>query len=289
MGLTERSDGGSWWSGVANDRRRTTGLTVLLAVVAFCVLAVLLHVTATRMVQGTTAEHAKTVNDARVSLVQLLGGIGLVGGFIYTARTFALTRATQRAERFTKAIEQIGDKDSSTVRAGGVYNLRLLTEEESIYWPVVEDVLAALIRERAKPGASITADVQAALTVIGDRPDGTSTRRRSLDLQGVHLPGANLVGANLKRARLANACLDGADLRDARLVGASLAGATLEIAELASADLTEADLTQASLRRANFYCTKLGSAELSGCYLTGARNLSAEQLASTTGDPAALP
>jgi hypothetical protein len=289
VGLTARSEGRAGVSGGADDRRRTVGLTVLLAVVAFCVLAVLLQVTAIKLVQGVTAEHAKTVNDARVSLIQLLGGIGLIGGFIYTARTFALTRATQRADRFTRAIEQIGDKDSETVRAGGVYSLRLLTMEEGVYWPVVEDVLSALIRERAKPGDPITADVHAALTVIGSRSDQMSAERRPLDLRKVHLPGTNLVSANLKRAWLADACLDGADLTDARLAGASLTGASLEVAELASADFTEADLTGANLRRANFYLTVMTSAELSGCYLTGARNLSAEQLAGTMGDPAAPP
>jgi hypothetical protein len=288
--LTIRSDRGSARSsGGVDDHRRTVGLTVLSATVAFCVLAVLVQVAAIWLVQGETARHAKTVNDARVSLIRLLGGIGLAGGFIYTVRTFALTRSTHRAERFTNAIGQIGDRNSETIRAGGVHSLRLLATEEDTYWPVVERVLSALIREKAKPGIQITADVQEALAVIGDRPEQLTPRRPPLDLRGVHLPAAILVRANLERAWLDNASLDGADLTDARLAGARLIGAKLENANLASADITEADLTGANLRLANFYETTMTSAELSDSYLTGSRNLSDEQLKKTSGTPAALP
>ena len=136
------------------------------------------------------------LNDARSSLVQVLGGIGLLGGFIYTIRTFALSRETQRNDRLSKAIDQIGSESSEAVRAGGAYGLEILAKEADIYWPVVEDVLTALIRERATPGSKLAADVQASLTVLGRRPArrlGAQPPR--LDLRNVDISGANLTAA----------------------------------------------------------------------------------------------
>lgn len=247
----------------------------LLVGLAFCGLAVLVQFVASKVVEGETADHAKAVNDARISLIQLLGGTGLLGGFIYTVRTFGLTRDTQRSDRFTKAISQLGDKDSESIRAGGVYSLRLLTLEDRRYWPVVEQILCGMVRERAKPGGPVTGDVQAALTVIGERPDRETLGRRPLDLRHVYLPEAHLVGANLEGVWMDHACLAGADLTDARLTNSNLTNINLEKATLSSADFTAADLAGANLREANFYRTTITSADLSGSDRTGAVNLEA--------------
>jgi hypothetical protein len=287
MGLTCKSPATWGLRPSITGRRLTTVLALLIAVAVFGVTAIGVQVAASHMVRGLSVDDAKSINDARGSLIQLIGGIGLVGGLIYTARTFALTRSTQRADRFTKAVEQIGD-DSETVRAGGVHSLWLLTIEDKAYWPVVLQVLSALVRQRATAGKDISADIQAALTLIGDRPD-TVAWRRPLDLRGVHLPAAQLIGANLERAWLDGSYLQSADLTDARLARARLASVTLEDANLAAADLSEADLTNATLCRANFYKTTMSSADVSGSQLSGARNLTTKQLSVTSGNPSAMP
>ncbi len=51
------------------------------------------------------------------SLALLAGTIGVVGA-VYTARRFALNRAGQLTDRFTKAIEQLGHSELD-VRLGG--------------------------------------------------------------------------------------------------------------------------------------------------------------------------
>lgn len=265
------------------SRQRTVIKTLFVAAASSCVLATLIQFVAVRLVDGMTVEQAKSINDARVSLIQLVGGIGLVGGLIYTARTFALTRFTQRADRFTKAVEQIGD-ESEAVRAGGVHSMWRLTTEDENYWPAVLNVLTALVRQRAKRGTVVNTDVQAALTLIGDRPV-TAAARRPLDLRGVHLPGALLMGANLSGAWLDGSNLAGADLTDARLGRARLISANLDDADLSAADFSEADLKKAKLRRANFYKTVLYSADIAGSSLQGARHLTDEQLRTTYGEP----
>ncbi|WP_211880013.1 pentapeptide repeat-containing protein [Pseudarthrobacter albicanus] len=225
---------------------------------------------AVKIVEGDTSDHAKSVNDARTSIIQLLGGAGLVGGLIYTVRSFGLARSTQRAERFTKAVGQMGDQESESVRAGGVHSLRLLALEDAGYWPIVEQTLCSLIRERAADDGRIGAEVQAALTTIGERPDKLRVSRRPLDLRGVYLPKANLVGANLQNAWFDHATLIGADFTDARLTYSVFAHGNLENAIFSNADCTSVDFSDSVLRKAVFYKATKDSADFSGSDRTGA-------------------
>lgn len=267
---------------------------LVIAAASFVLLAVLIQVAATLLIrdeQGlTTVDRLKSINDVRTSLIQLLGGLGLVGGLVYTAKTFSLGRATQRADRFAKAIERIGD-NSETVRVGAVYSLWSVCLEAETYWPTVEQVLCALLRERAKTDATLTADVQAAATVVGGRPSRPAgARGLPLDLRNVNLAGANLARANLERVRLDNAILNGANLTDVKFRRASLTETKFGGADLASAELIEADLSRASLiEGANLWQTVFTGATISDCDFGGARNLTREQLAKTSGEPAAVP
>jgi hypothetical protein len=271
MGLTDRfpsspPDAAGGWRLVAG--------TLLAVLAGFAVLAVAVHAAATLHVRhrGTlsVADRLTATNAARVSLIQLLGGIGLVGGLVFTVRTYSLARHTQRSDRFANAVGQIGDAGSEATRAAGVYTLWLLTREARAYWPVAEQVLAAVVKQWATPGASLGSDVQAALTVLGQRPVRPAGERgKPLDLRAVDVTGADLAGANLERARLDGACLAKANLVDARLTGASLIKARLDGAMLSSADLTSANLEEASLRDAVLYRTQLADADLRGCDLVG--------------------
>jgi hypothetical protein len=274
------------------DTGKTTPVVLVRAtaatVVLIGVLATLVHLGATQMIHHrgplTTADRLKATNDARALLVQLLAAVGLFGGLVYTARTFGLTRHTQRADRFTKAVGQVGDKDSETARTGGVYGLWLLTQEADWYWPPVEQVLTALVRERAVSDCG--PDVQAAMTVLGRRParslgqDGPA-----LDLRGVHLRGASLVRANLEWVRLDQAHLEEADLTDANLAHATLGSARLERATLSCTNLRDADLSNASARGATFYMAILTGATVSDCDITDAVDLTDAQLGSALGTP----
>lgn len=252
--------------------------TILAGLVVFVTVAFALQRMATILVRGQTADVAKTVTDARNSLIQLLGGLGLVGGLAFTFRTFALTRATQRADRFTKAIGQIGDKDSLSVRCGGVHSLGLLTAEETSYWRVVEDILCALVRERSVEGVATMPDVQAALSVLTSRPDRENQKWRTLDLRGVQIQGAYLVGANLSRSKLNGACLDGADLSDAVLVQTQLTGASLKSAVLANTRATATNFKRADLTGVEFLDADLTAADLAGSRVKDVKHLTNEQL-----------
>ena len=225
------------------------------------------------------ADQLAATNSARVSLIQLLGALGLAGGLIFTANTYLLARHSQRADRFAKAIAQIGD-DSETVRAGGAFSLWLLAGEDSSYWPVVEHLLAATIRERSSPPRPSRGDVQAALTVLGRRPVRPAGEKGlPIDLRGADLSGLTASGGNLERVLMDNAQLLDTQFSDTRLVRANLKSAHLDRAILSHADLTNAVLTDATVPGADFYRTVLTGTEITGCNLTDALHVTAEQLA----------
>src|SRR5262249_26632269 len=136
-----------------------------------------------------------TESGFRQTLVQLVGGAAALGAFYFTAQTLRtsqdtleVTRQGQITERFTKAIEQLGDKERLMVRLGGIYALeRIAKDSEYDHWPVME-VLTAFVREQVpvqdardtqplKQAAEdkgqempkLPTDIQAILTVLGRR------------------------------------------------------------------------------------------------------------------------
>ncbi|MEV4773078.1 pentapeptide repeat-containing protein [Micromonospora humida] len=255
---------------------------------------------------ATPAKHlqgkdkADVRNATRQTLLAAVGGLVVLTGAAFTARTFYLTRRGQFTDRYTKAIGQLAS-DRLTERLGGIYALEHLMVESDQDHNTVVEVLAAFIRENAplESAASkvigpvgsteVTAapkdraqrprtDVQAALTVLGRRPDRPESNRvnlRRTDLTGADLSGARLQGATMTRARLqgaflAKAQLQGAFLVGAELPGAYLGGAQLQNAHLEGAQLRDADLSGAQLQGANLTRAQLQDAHLSGAQLQGA-------------------
>jgi hypothetical protein len=224
--------------------RRTRALVVagVVGIVTLLVLAV--FVLPPVMVSTTdvpdTVERLEAQNAIRTALIQALGGLVLLGGAALTAtfsaRTIRLNREGQITDRFTKAIDQLGDQRLD-VKLGGIYALeRIAQESPRDHWPIVE-VLTAFLREHFpasdpepsnaardqgqgdRPSAQVRrppADAQAALTVLGRRT-GRIEEPGRLDLSRIDLPGANLSEAHLE-----GATLRGAHLERARLVQAHL-------------------------------------------------------------------
>jgi len=182
----------------------------------------------------------------------------------------------QLTDRFSKAVEQLGNKDSLEVRLGGIYALERIARDSARDHPTVMEVLSAYVREHAPrttctslaPSARPTTDVQAILTVIGRRD--VNRNRDALALNDTCLLGADLTNAILSRADLTNADLTNADLFRADLTNADLTNADLTRAYLTFADLTGASLGDADLFGADLFGADLTHASLGGAYLGGA-------------------
>jgi uncharacterized protein YjbI with pentapeptide repeats len=245
-------------------------------------------------------------NSYRATLAQIFGGIAIGIGLYHTWRRISIAeenlivaQESQITERFTRAIEQLGN-EKIEIRLGGIYSLeRISQESDKDYWPIME-ILTAYIRsnspakvieikddfpyfqasedkkddlevmdfqpfnEYEKEEAEVNKlplDIQAILTVIGRRRYSISSGEPSyLDLRKTNLSRFVLIGANLEGALLYEA-----DLQEARLQRANLKGAYLEGAYLQNSLLVKTDLPDAILKKA-----KLQWADLFGAVLTNA-------------------
>ncbi len=108
---------------------------------------------------------AKARNDFRGITLTALGGLVLIVGAIVgvlnlrqTSRILELQRRGHVTERFSRAIEQLGQStpDKVDVRIGAIYALEQIARDSAeLHWPIME-VLAAYLREHAhvRVGAS---------------------------------------------------------------------------------------------------------------------------------------
>jgi hypothetical protein len=293
-----------WWS-----RRKgevVAGAVGTLLAVAYLVVAIFYaprwaaaDITSSKPEAQATARATERGSVRTAMLAVLAGGIAVVGA-VYTGRTFALNRRGQLTERFTRAIELLGEEEKKLdVRLGGIYALERLAQESwKEHGPVVE-ILCAYVRNHAPvkgtpeegtpfhyAPAEAPVDIKAVMTVLARRREDHDERSdvrldlRKTELRGVNAPGlraekAMLDGAYLKGAILCGADLQGAslgaaDLEKAGLEGANLQGAYLMNANLEGANLRGADLQRAGLVRANLRGASLEGANLQGAYLASA-------------------
>ncbi len=258
-------------------------------------------------------DRLKLQNDVRAILIQAVGGLALLGGLYFTwlqlqntqeqlNRQFRLTQRGQVAERYTRAIDQLGS-EKRDIRLGGIYGLEQIAKEVEEARDddpqadrvrlVAYDVLAAYVREHAAgnpptgaspdrgPGVGSlqtrAPDVQAAMAVLARRNVRDRPPDPQLDLSAVDLRGARLANAHLNQVDLHDARLDHADLQDAQLNNAILSAASLAAAnlrkavlvkaQLSNAQLTAAHLSDGLLRDANLHGADLRKAELCGANL----------------------
>jgi uncharacterized protein YjbI with pentapeptide repeats len=256
----------------------------------------------------SAAARLKSQNDVRTPVIAALALISAATiTAAYASRSARLTLQGQLADRYTKAIDQLGADKGVDVHIGGIYALERIAVDSARDHPTVMEVLTTYVREHsrerfppaeadAEPPSSpsirlIRPDVQAAVTVITRRNVRRDRQRVDLsraDLTNANLTNANLAGANLAGADLSHAYLAGADLSfradlsshadlgHANLSHAFLSGANLSHANLIQADLTHADLTSANLTNASLSDTHLTRASLDGADLTGAELINAD-------------
>jgi pentapeptide repeat protein len=325
-------------SGASDVRRRTSRRFVLSSLAVFAValvvaLAVFAWVKVPDIYPVSTAKdltllaaaesaRAQAITTTRASVLAALAGLGALVTIAINyrnsrtaAETLAVTNQTfriqQRAhltDRYTKAIEQLGNSESIAIRLGGIYALEQIavdTDRASDQATVVE-VLSAFFRTSItqlhtttktppsppppdsspsatprmpppEPPLELAADVLAAMSVLSRLPRRQGIDRTDLGdaAANAHLtpglrPHADLAGALLAEAHLAGANLIDADLADADLAYSHLFDANLTGANLTSANLFNANLTEANLTDADVTRASLASTVLTRADLTRA-------------------
>lgn len=220
-------------------------------------------------------------NEALRTAAQVLGATFFLITAYFTWRSvttaeknFLTSQEAQLTDRFTKAIEQLGN-EKLEIRLGGIYALeRIAKDSAKDHWTIME-VLTAYIRENAswkeenhiekKPP---TTDIQAILTVLRRR---TTTPEREgnniLNLQQANLQLSDLEKAPLQAANFMEANLKEANLEGADLIRANLIKANLEETNLMGANLEHAYLGGANARKARLVAAYIGHSNLIGANL----------------------
>jgi uncharacterized protein YjbI with pentapeptide repeats len=197
-------------------------------------------------------------------------------------RTQQITLQGQIADRFSRAVAQLGD-NKAAVRVGGINTLGSIAKENPGDHRTVMELLLAYLREGREwnflddmtkldelPGLCnecrdkhFGEDRQAVLAILGHRKVENESGQdwhfelRGLDIGCGHLEKANLdeatlynvnlrraslIQAHLQRASVSNVDFDGAGLNGAWLNGTTLARVRLREAQLVGAQLVGADL-----------------------------------------------
>jgi hypothetical protein len=254
------------------DRRWQTAFALLLTLLtsALALLVVLapkqlvLIDLGSRANQLSTADLGKLISDTRTTMLQAIAGLAVLLGAVFTYRQLSVTREGQITERFTRAVEQLGN-DKTDVRVGALYALERIAFDSARDSQAITDIVAAFVRGRApwppRDGsthdhqgdlASLPTmgrrapDVEAALIILGRRPRRRNARPvhplvlGNCDLRNTLLRHADLSEVIFRNAHLERTTLRGANLQRASLVGANLRGTVLADAKLQGADFTDA-------------------------------------------------
>lgn len=208
----------------------------------------------------------------RSSLIQLFGGAIFLAGLYFTAQAFRLTREGHITDRYTGAIEQLGNTNVD-VRIGGIFALERLARDSRTDCEAIVDVLATFIREHTRTGprnpstAQVEVDVQTALMVIGRRPHVDSEIRR-LDFYHSGLNGAELQKGDFSDAMFYYSRLDDAHFSGAKLPGADLSFCMADYASFTKCSAQGAHFVNAKYTNSWFLSADLTHSDFSGCDLT---------------------
>ena len=217
-------------------------------------------------------DRAEDIGRARTALLATAAGLIAIVGSIVALLNYRLSQEGHFTDRFTKAIDQLGD-DKLDVRLGGIYALERIAKDSRNDHPQVMEVLTAYIREHSPwpdpnglTPSRISTDIQAAIDVIGRRTLAHDNQSRQLDLRATNLRGVHMVGpdAHFERVGSSDANLENAYLLDAGLDEAAFLEANLEGAYMVGARLRKAMFFKANLEGANLELAHLDGADLRG-------------------------
>jgi len=240
-------------------------------------------------------ESFRRENEARQTIAQIVGGLLVIGTLYGTIQTVSLQREAQFADRFSKAVEQLGatgpnGEQRVDIRMGGVLALEQLGHVSQLDRQPIVRLLTAYVRRNSVPknafgavpgnGESApsppSAEIQEILYVVrrGSLNEGRSKAYIDLsgavlwhaDLQDEWLENAKLQGTQLNYAYLERAHLFRAKLWNANLVGAHLSAADLRCADLFGANLKGADLRGVHLEGANLWKATIDRSQIAVAY-----------------------
>ncbi|MGW4933486.1 pentapeptide repeat-containing protein [Streptomyces sp. NPDC004166] len=257
--------------------------------IAFLLLQWVPHKLAdTEAKQLKPTERLTHLNTVRGMVLQTAGGLAVLGGLVYTARSYVLSRQSQITDRYASAVSQLSSEHLDA-RLGGVFALQRLARDSRHDAKSIAQVLSSFVVRRRPLTRSVpnwratslapgqpaqahrpTPDVQAALETLGSMGRTGRAELAETDLRGVELRGLSFERADMQQCLLRGGDLRHTILREAQLDGTDLRGARLEGADLTAARLAGADLRGAEIKEAVLIDCSLSSARLEDAWASSA-------------------
>jgi hypothetical protein len=133
----------------------TTALSVALAGAAIVAMVLALWLLPPWLVDQAGpelegAELTRAVTEERRIVLAGLVAIGAALTLWYTHQRQELDRDANRTDRYTKAVEQLGDDTKPSVQLGGVYALERVAKDSERDRAVSIEVLSAFVRQQSK-------------------------------------------------------------------------------------------------------------------------------------------
>src|SRR5262249_11729415 len=97
--------------------------------------------------QASADARLQAASGFRTALIAGLAGLAALGSLVTASRTYRLSQRGQLTDRYTKAIEQLGN-DKLDVRLGGIYALERVAKDSAQDGATIAEVLTAFIRGR---------------------------------------------------------------------------------------------------------------------------------------------
>ncbi|HEY7876207.1 MAG TPA: pentapeptide repeat-containing protein [Actinomycetota bacterium] len=280
------------------------GLRVLAAIGA--VLAVIAVVVVPRRLapRELFENHAQRLgveNEIRRTIIQMLGGAFVLASVFFTYQTvrvsqesLELTARGQITERFTRAIDQIGN-ERLDVAIGGIYALGQLARESRTEHAAIMEILTTYIHEHSPDrmpkecGTSpIEGDVQAAINVIADRNIAFDATGSTIELDDVNLAAGDFSSGNFDYVVFSGSCLHEANFQYAQTENADFSTSAYQASEVFDPTILEGALfNDAHAAGANFEAVQAWPIDMVNADLRGA-NLSRANLGGVRGPAAKL-
>jgi uncharacterized protein YjbI with pentapeptide repeats len=257
---------------------------VVLAAFGLLVVAVLPVLQVRRLAKScdlTPDKRFKMENDARTTVAQIVGGLAILGGLVYTGQQFQLAQKTESGDRYVQALGHVAD-ESPLSGQGSVLLLQTVAADSKIYSWEIMDLVATYAEKHAPVESAIehvtgcdgldgaSNDIQAVIDTIGLRRTDYDRPNWFPDLSDANLQGAWFRGYTFDNVGLERDRLECADFTGAHLAGANLQKSNLEYATLSGADLRRASLQNADLEHAHLDNAHLDGAHLDNALLDGA-------------------
>ena len=189
-------------------------------------------------------------NTTEAFAIQALGGAFFFVTAFFSWRNLVVTQEKQITERFSKAIEQLGD-ESLSIRLGGIYSLERIAKDSPKDYITAMDILSTFVQETSPLSQEqelIDRDVQAVLYVIGQRKSSLEPKNLGFTLDLTNLRGANFFRGDFRRFGFKSSDMRNADLRQANFSETDFTEAKLNGANLRGADFTKAIVKDADFR-----------------------------------------